>query len=273
MAFPDIEEVQNWNRCQQAIAHVQACLTLIAQHNLRSIEAARLLYQAGVYFRLQAQDDTSEALLARAVAMLQTLPEPKEIATELRTAFWRHRIHSSYAEAKAQRQKELTHAEHVLGPAHPHVATVRLRLAELCYKQGEYDNSEQLFLQSLSIREQNVGLLHPCVACNFNGLGFIHFTLGKYALAQSYFLHALNIWEQLPEPQHPFMASTLGALARLAITLGKYDAAEAYLQRERVHLELILQPLHPTLATCFTEWLKRAKQIREKYAYLYTMDD
>ncbi len=253
-AFPDIEEVQNWNRCQQAIPHVQACLALITQYNLRSIEAARLLYQAGLYFRLQAQQDTSEELLARAVAMLQTIPEPKETATELRTAFWHHHIRGIHGEAKSQLQKELTHAERVLGPAHQHVATVRLKLADLYYRQGKYREAEDLFLQSLSIKEHNVGLLHPCVACNFNGLGLIYFTQGKYPLAQSYFLHALSIWEKLPEPQHPFMGTTLGAMARLAITLGKYEAAEAYLHKERVHLELTLQPLHPTLATSFNDW-------------------
>ena len=253
-AFPDIEEVQNWHRCQQAIPHVQACITLITQYNLHSVEAARLLYQAGFYFRIQAQYDKAEALLASAVAMLRTIPEPKEVATDFRTAFWRHHTHGIYGEAKSQLQKELTHAEHVLGPAHLHVATVRLKLAELYYKQGRYDDAENLFLQSLSIKAQNVDLMHPCVACNFNGLGLIYFTQGKYPLAQSYFLHALSIWENLPEPQHPFMGGTLGALARLAITLGKYDAAETYLHRERVHLELTLQPLHPALAASFNDW-------------------
>ncbi len=253
-AFPDIEEVQHWHRCQQAMPHVQACLTLITSYALHSVEAARLLYQAGLYFRVQAQYDKAEDLLAKAIAMHQLVPEAKEIATDLRTAFWRHHTRGIYGEAKSQLQKELSHAERVLGPAHQHVATVRLKLAELRYKQGNYDAAEQLFLQSLSIKEQNVNLLHPYVACNFNGLGLIYFTMGKYPLARSYFLYALTIWERLPEPQHPFMGSTLGALARLAIVLGNYDVAEAYLQRERVHLELTLQPLHPALVASFNDW-------------------
>ena len=254
VAFPDVEEVQNWPRCQQAIHHVQACITLITHYSLRSLEAARLLYQAGMYFRIQAQYEEAEELLAKAVAMLKTMPEPKEIATDLRTTFWRYHTHGIYGEAKAQLQKELSHAERILGPAHLHVAMVRLRLADLYYKQGRYDDAERLFLQSLSIQEQNVGLLHPCVACNFNGLGLVYSALGKYQLAKTYFLHALSVWERMPEPQHPFMASTLGALARLATTLGDYSAAEDYLQRERVHLELTLQPLHPALASTFNDW-------------------
>ena len=255
-AFPDIEEVQNWYRCQQAMPHIQVCLALITQYTLLSPEAARLLYQAGLYFRVQAQYDSAEKLLMRAATMHKqvALPAQKETAADLGIDFWRHYSYGVYTETEHLIQKELVYAETVLGPTHQHVATIRLKLAELYYKQGRYSDAENLFLQSLSIKEHNVGLLHSCVACNFNGLGLVYSSLGKYPLAKSHFLNALTIWEKLPEPQHPFMGSTLGALARLSITLGKYDEAELYLKRERVHLELTLQPLHPSIAACLNDW-------------------
>lgn len=256
VAFPDIEEVQNWHRCQQAIPHIQACLTLITQYTLLSSEAARLLYQAGLYFRIQAQYEKAEALLIKAAAIHKqvALPEQKETAADLGIAFWRHHTQGMYIEAEPLLQKELAYAEQILGSTHQHVATVRLKLAELYYKQGKYSDAEQLFLQSLSIKEQNVGLLHSCIACNSNGLGLVHSALGKYPLAKAWFMHALTLWETLPEPQHPFIGSTLGALARHSITLGNYAQAETYLKRERVHLEQTLQPLHPSIATSLNDW-------------------
>ena len=255
-AFPNIEEVHNWHRCQQAMPHIQVCLMLISQYSLLLPEAARLLYQAGLYCRVQAQYEQAETLLVKAAAMHKqvTLPAQKETVDDLGIAFWRHHAHGMYAETEPLIRKELAYAETVLGSTHQHVATIRMKLAELYYKQGKYSEAESLFLQSLSIKEQNVGILHSCVACNFNGLGLISSARGNYHLAESHFLNALSIWEKLPEPQHPFMGSTLAALARLSIVLGKYDEAEVYLKRERIQLELTLQPLHPSIAASFNDW-------------------
>ena len=169
-------------------------------------------------------------------------------------AFWHHYKPGQYAVIEPLIEKELAYAEQAFGSDNQHVATIRLKLAELYYKQGKYSQAEQLFLQSLSIKEQHVGLLHACVACNFNGLGLVCLALGKYSLAQSYFLHALMVWERLPEPRHPFMGRTLNALARLSIVLGKYTQAEVYLQRERMLLEQTLQPLHPAIINSLNEW-------------------
>jgi serine/threonine protein kinase len=254
-AFPDIEEVHMWHRCQPAMPHVQACIALIKTYKLLSPEAVRLLYQAGMYFRIQAQYSEAEVLLEQAATMhKQQLPTQKETATDLSIAFWHHYRPGQYSLVEPLIQKELAYAEKVLGSDNQHVATIRLKLAELYYKQGKYSQAEQLLLQSLSIKEQHVGLLHACVACNFNGLGLVCLTLGKYSLAQSYLLHALTVWERLPEPRHPFMGRTLNALARLSLVMGEYRQAEVYLQKERVLLEQTLQPMHPAIITSLNEW-------------------
>jgi len=255
-AFPDIEEVHMWHRCQPAMPHVQACITLIKKYKPLSPEAVRLLYQAGMYFRIQAQYNEAEVLLEQATAMREHLAAStqKETVADRSIAFWRHYKPGQYSLIEPLIQKELAYAEQAPGSDNQHVATIRLKLAELYYKQGRYSQAEQLFLQSLSIKEQHVGLLHACVACNFNGLGLVCLALGKYSLAESYFLHALTVWERLPEPRHPFMGRTLNALARLSIVLGKYTQAEIYLKRERTLLEQTLRPLHPTIINSLNDW-------------------
>ncbi len=255
-AFPDLEEVHMWHRCQLALPHVQVCISLIKKYKLLSQEAVRLLYQAGMYFRIQAQYNEAEILLEQAATLHKQLASSthKETAADLSIAFWQRYKPGQYSLVEPLIQKELAYAEQALGFDNQHVATIRLKLAELYYKQGKYSPAEQLLLQSLSIKEQHVGLLHACVACNFNGLGLVCLALGKYSLAQSYFLHALMLWEQLPEPRHPFMGRTLNALARLSIALGEYRQAEVYLQKERMLLEQTLQPLHPAIINSLNEW-------------------
>lgn len=258
-AFADIEDVQNWASCQHTIPHVLVCNMLIEQWKIVSPEAMRLLYQAAMYFRVQAQYAKAEALLERACTLYDALTkslsiQPVQTADDIKILFWRHYKRGKYAPLEPLIQQELTYAEKVLGTEDQYVATVRLNLAQLYYKQGRYAAAEQLLLQSLEIKEQYVGLLHSCVACNYHGLGHINLVRGKYSLADLYFQNALTIWESLPEPRHPFMGKTLHGLAELALALGNYTQAESYLKQERVLLEQTLQPLHPTIASSLNTW-------------------
>ncbi len=256
-AFPDIEEIDMWHRCQSAIPHVQACIILIKSHHLLSVEAVRLLYQAGRYAHIQAYYSEAEMLFEQAATIQKQLSSAteQETATDLSIAFWhRYNKPGHYSLVETLIQKELAHAEQALGGYNQYAAILSVKLAELYYKQGKYSQAEQAFLQSLTTKEHYVGLLHSSVIANFTGLGFVCLALGKYCLAESYLLHALNVWEQLPEPRHPLMGRTLNALAHLYTLQGKYIQAESYLTRERALLAQSLQPLHPTILFNLNTW-------------------
>lgn len=91
-AFPDIEEVHMWHRCQLAMPHVQVCIAMIKKYKLLSPKAVRLLYQAGMYFRIQAQYHEAELLLEQAATMQQQLASSTqtETAADLSITFWHH---------------------------------------------------------------------------------------------------------------------------------------------------------------------------------------
>ena len=54
--------------------------------------------------------------------------------------------------------------ERVLGPEHPHVATVLANLAELYSDEGKYAQAEPLYRRALAIREKVLGPEHPAIA-------------------------------------------------------------------------------------------------------------
>lgn len=255
-AFPDIEELQNWACCQQYMPHVQNCILLIERWNIVSAQAVRLLHQASIYLRIQAEYVEAERLHEQAVAMYTVVAatNDEELLPGYALRFWRYYRCRKYANVGSEMGKELEQIEQSLGTKHPYVATIRFNLAQLCYKLGKYSAAEQLFLQSLSIREQNVGLQHTCVACNFDGLGLIYLVRGRYDLAETNFQYALKIWEAVQTPKHPYIARSLNGLAQLSFSQGKYAKAEEYLRQEREMLAQVLPTHHPSLAYNLNDW-------------------
>ena len=66
--FPNVE-FNNWPECERYLLHAQASAALIAEWNLTSPEAARLLNQAGEYLHARKQYVEPEWLLQRALAI------------------------------------------------------------------------------------------------------------------------------------------------------------------------------------------------------------
>lgn len=259
LTFPDIEDTQNWQRCQSYIPHVLACIKLIKNWAIVSAQALRLLYQAGLYLHAQADFAYAEEVFTRAALMHKELSKNQQEDTIYATnesfiAFWQPRKQGRYTTTESHMRKMLEYAEQILGPQHMHVTTIRFNLARLYYRMGKYTECEQLMWLALSSKEQQEGLLHSRVAYHFDDLGLVCLAQGKYAYAESHFLNALTLWEQLPEPGHPYMRKCLNGLARLSLALGKYAEAEDYLKRERTLLEQTLQPVHPAVAYHLNEW-------------------
>src|SRR5207237_10220165 len=68
--FPKVEYV-SWRRCEELLPHVQACATLIAQHQIIVPEARYLLTKAGWYLREQAQYTQAASLLQQALTIAE----------------------------------------------------------------------------------------------------------------------------------------------------------------------------------------------------------
>jgi len=104
--FPHgINDVATWPQCLRYLDQVQACHTLVRQYKLAFIEIANLFNRTGLYLDKQA---------------LYTLAEPLS----------RH-AHAIY--------------EQQLGPEHLDTVSCLNNLANLCMRQGRYEEAEPLF--------------------------------------------------------------------------------------------------------------------------------
>jgi tetratricopeptide (TPR) repeat protein len=120
-ARPKVSDVTQWPACERWLPHALLCATWIEQEQISSLEAARLLNEAGYYLRQRGRNREAEPLYQRALAIL----------------------------------------EQQLGALHPYTATSLNNLAALYHNQGKYELAEPLLRRALAIWEQTLGDDHP----------------------------------------------------------------------------------------------------------------
>ena len=123
-----IRDSDNWPDCERLLPQALACAGWIARDASPTVDAARLLNQAGFYLHERARYGEAEPLYERALAIV----------------------------------------ERALGPAHPLTATNLNNLAELYRAQGRLDEAEPLLQRTLAIRERALGPDHPDTAQSLN---------------------------------------------------------------------------------------------------------
>jgi hypothetical protein len=70
-----------------------------------------------------------------------------------------------------------------LGKEHPRVATILGNLAKLYAVEGNYTQSEQLYLRSLAIQKKTLGPDHPAVALTLKNMADLYH---RWSLATSF---------------------------------------------------------------------------------------
>ena len=70
--FPDVE-LRTWDRRQQCLPHVEACMLYIHEYKLAFPEAARLFTEAASYLIVHGRYDTAELLLLIALKLRQNI--------------------------------------------------------------------------------------------------------------------------------------------------------------------------------------------------------
>lgn len=266
-AFPDSEQVANWEQCRRYLPHVQVCVQHIEQWNLAFPEAARLLDAAGMYVLEQAHYTQAAFLLGKALDIRIRVQgqEHSDVAESLTNVAGVYLYQGKYATAEPLLARALEVRERVQGPEHPDVAICLNNLA-LCYHhQGKYAAAEPLFRRALAIWERTAGEEHPDVARTLNNLALLYIGQRQYTLAEPLFQRALAIWESLRGPAHPDVATCLNNLALLYQRQGKYALAESIFQRVLAIRENTLGPEHPIIAYSLT-YLARLYQKQYKYS-------
>ncbi len=123
-------------------------------------------------------------------------------------------------------------------------------IASLYHEQGRYSEAEPLFVQSLSIREQQLGTDHLDVAYSLDRLATLHQWQGRYTEAEPLFVRSLSIREQQLGAEHPDVADSLNNLASLYNAQRRHGEAEPLLMRSLSIWEQQLGAEHPKVATC-----------------------
>ena len=264
--FPNPEDFAQWAVCERYVPHALVCAELVKRRDLKLVEAADLLNDAGQYLHERARYIEAEPLYqrARAIREQQLGAEHPDTAQSLDNlaVFYKHQ--GKYELAEPLYQRALAIREQQLEPEYLRMATSLNNLAELHRAQGKYELAEPLYQRALAIGEQRLGPEHPHIATILNNLALLYDDQGKYELAEPLLKRALAIREHQLELEHPHMAQSLNNLAGLYQTQGKYELAEQLWKYALSIQEKHLGSKHPYTANSLNN-LAGLYQIQGKY--------
>jgi tetratricopeptide (TPR) repeat protein len=257
-AFPDSEDVAQWPRAERCLPQAHACLTLLDEEGLVSLEAAHLFNKAGLFLLEHAQYSAAELFLQKAVGVRTVLEgaDHPDVAESLNDLGAVYLYQGLYAEAEPLLRRALLIKERTQGEAHPDVAVAINNVAMLCYYQEKYAEAEPLFKRALTLWKRIPGADRSNVARTTNNLALLYFAQGRYAEAEPLFRQALALWEHILGPEHPDVSRTLNHLAKLYREQGRYAEAEPLFQRARSIRETTLGPDHPDVAQTLADLAK-----------------
>jgi tetratricopeptide (TPR) repeat protein len=244
------EEFANWSAWERLRPHVLVCTELIEREQMKSLEAARLLNQAGYYLKKRGWYAEVEPLYLRALAIReqQLGAEHPDTATSLNNLAELYCVQGKYEQAQSLYRRAISIDVHVLGLTHHEFATDLNNLAGLYFEQGKYEQAEPLLRWALMIREQQLGPEHPNTAQSLNNLARLYQAQGKYKQAESLYLQALTIREQQLGAEHPDVAYSFNNLAAIYYEQGEYERAEPLYKQALAIRERQLGPEHPGTA-------------------------
>jgi hypothetical protein len=134
-----------------------------------------------------------------------------------------------------------------------------LEVAQLLNAVGRYvhlrarlSESEQLYLKSLSLRENILGADDLLVAASLHNLAWLYSDQGKYAEAEPLYLRSIDIKKASLGSEHPDVTAGWGKLGYLYTQRGRYADAEINLRRSLEIRERTLPPQHYDIAESLT---------------------
>jgi tetratricopeptide (TPR) repeat protein len=241
--FPDVK-FTTWPLCERYLSHAQTCVSHIAQWDMKSAEAARLLDQPGMYLLQHGRYSDAEELLQRGLKMREQLfgPQHLEVARSLANLGLLYYYQYQDAQAEPLYQRALAINEQLLGATHPTLIGILHYLGDLYYNQDKYTEAEFYYRRAWTILERTPEAEPGDLAMNLSGLGLTYYKQKKYAEAESLLNQALEIYTEAFDAGHPDVATQLTNLARLYHDQGKNTEAELLFQRALTIREHALGP-------------------------------
>jgi tetratricopeptide (TPR) repeat protein len=276
--YPNVQNVAQWDACEQWLPHALVCATWIEQEQIYREESADLLNRTGYYLDDRARYAEAHPLYLRAVAIYKQLlgathpnttfvhnnlallylnqGKYREAQTLLELVF-ESQIKYAKEEMALQRDPEMREQQGEIIRSDKVVSRTLNNLAMLYEKQGRHAEAEMLFQRDIEIVEEELGETHPFMATSLNNLASLYTSQRRYAEAEMLLLRALNIYEEQLGAEHPSIATSLNNLALLSQEQGRYDEAEELFLRSLAIFERISGHEHPD-----------TQQVRKYYASL-----
>ncbi len=245
-------EFPNWTVYERLLAHALLCATWIEHEQFQTLQASRLLNQAGSYLFERARLTEAEPLLQRALAIGQAQSGPLHplVVSSLNNLASLCKDQGRYEQAASLYGQALQICEKQLGSQHFQTAVCLNNLADLYMQQDRPVEAEPLYGRALAISEKQFGLDHPQTAACLSNLATIYLCEGKYTEAEPLLRRSLTINEEQLDPEDPHITSCLCNLGGLYAMQKRYDEALPLLRRALAINKKHLGPEHPETAKC-----------------------
>ena len=231
--FPDVE-LRTWDKCQQCLPHVEACMLYIHEYKLAFPEAARLFTEAASYLIVHGRYDSAETMLQIVLDLRQNILKASDTDTAraLNDLGILYLKQAKYRKAEPLLQNALEICQRMLGEMHPATAETLSNLANTYYAEGDYTKAEVFYLHALSIFDMSE-TAPILVAQNYYSLAKLYYSQEKYQHAQTLLEKALDMQKNSLEESHPSIVSTLTMLTKV------YKEQNNFAQAERMSLDAL----------------------------------
>ena len=240
--FPG-SEAASWWLCQRYLPHARVCMQLIAEWQMRFVEAAHLLNRVGDYLFARSEYAEAQLRYEQALELLIEEEEPLRTAQVLSNLGVVGIIRANYPLAERSLRRALSVRERVLDSDHPDLAQNLNDLAGVYHNQGMYAQAEPLYQRALVIQEQTLGVENAATLRTLGNLALLSYTLAKYTEAETLNKRVLAEREKLNTHSVETGQSLLN-LAHVYRMQQRYAKAEPLFTRVLALYEEIYGPEH-----------------------------
>jgi tetratricopeptide (TPR) repeat protein len=214
-------------------------------------ELARCLFGLAEVRSLQGDYEGAESLLRSVIDIQQHASESEtlDLARSLDHLGLTLSILARHDEAEPLLREALAMRRRLIPRGiHPDIDDSLNNLAVFLYEGGKYEESEELFRESLDINLQLLGEQHPDIAISLNNLAFVLHDSGDYQSAEDYYQRALDLRLRFLGEAHPLTAQSLNNLAFLYYDLSDNERALEFSRRALTTYRNAYPGDHPDVA-------------------------
>jgi tetratricopeptide (TPR) repeat protein len=222
--FPDSEDVNQWQMCEELLGCALECVEHINVYDVNTKKSISLLLQIIFYLKIQAKYKNAIPLCKKALNITEYIYGREHPTSGIRCddlgnlyqAIGKHDIDYEYfALAQSLYEQALYINQQYYGQDHVTIANSFHNLATLFYDKRDYVKALFYHQKALEMRECLLGSNHEDVAKSLNSLVNLYETQGDFAYSIFIAKRALNIIEQSLGKNHISVSFCLNKLAML----------------------------------------------------------